>query len=177
MGHHDVGRLQVAVRDLLAVHIVQGVHRLRGYPERKVGREPLLREERLQRVAVHLFHHDGSAHAGELLHGQRAADIGMLQQQADLKLLHYRLLIYGGEQVVRLQAFQHIALAIPRGGEKTRRARLGDIILLDVAKAFLLRHGVHGPLLVYRLGEPRREPVVRRADCVMDRFSMVLHKL
>ena len=117
MGHHDVGGLQVAMDNLLVVHVFQGVHQLLGYLVRHLCRQQLLLYKVLQRVSIYVFHHDGSSQVFYLFQAYCMADIGMLQLQTYLKLLGQSLTVNRRVEKVVLEAFQHVALAVSRSRE------------------------------------------------------------
>ena len=157
VGHHDVGRLKVAVHNLFAVHIVERRSQLAYGLVGHFGSERAVVDELLQRVAVDVVHHYGLSQPLDILHVDGAADVRVVEQQPYLKLLGQRLAVDRRVQVVGLQALQHVNLAIACGGEQPRVARRRHIALAYVAEAFVHAAGVsRGHLVVYVLGISRR---------------------
>ena len=124
MGEHYVRRLDVAVYNTLGVHILHSIEQLAGYLYNHVFGEFATCYSRLKRLAVDIFHYDALAKVAHLLHAYGAADVGMVELQAYLKLLHQRLTIHGRVSEVGLKAFQNVALAVSHSCEQTCMARL-----------------------------------------------------
>ena len=135
MCKHDVRRLDVAVYYLLGVHILHSIKQLSSYLMYHLFSHLAAFHSRLKRLAVHIFHDDTLAKVAHWLHAYSAADVGMIELQSYLKLLHQRLTIHWRITKIRLQAFQHIALAISHGCEHTRMARLRHIALADIGES------------------------------------------
>ena len=134
MCKHDVRRLDVAVYYLLGVHILHSIKQLSSYLMYHLFSHLAAFHSRLKRLAVHIFHDNAVAQFAHWLHAYSAADVGMIELQSYLKLLHQRLTIHRRITKIRLQAFQYITLAISHGCEHTCMARLRHIALADNRK-------------------------------------------
>lgn len=132
---------QVAMNHLLVVHVFQGVHQFVGYLVRHFRREQLLVYQILQRVAIYVFHHDGSAQVLHFFHAYGMADVGVLQLQTYLEFLGQCLSVDGRIEEVVLRAFQYVALAVSCGCEDAGVPRDGDVALAEVAELRLYRLG------------------------------------
>ena len=135
VSQHYVGGLDVAMDGLLGVHIFHSVEQLVGYLACLLLSHVAAFYSRFKRLAVHIFHDYAFAQFAHRLHAYSAADVGMVELQPYLEFLKKCLMINRCVKKVRLQAFQHVALAISYGCEKTGEARPRHIALADISKA------------------------------------------
>lgn len=80
-------------------------------------------DKTLQRVAVDILHDNGLPQFGHLFPTDGAADVGMVELNAYLKLLAQGHSVDGGQLKVGLEQFQHIAFAVALGHVETGRPR------------------------------------------------------
>ena len=155
------------MHDLLGVHIFHGVEQLGGYLAHLILRHIAAFDSRFERLAVHILHHYAVAQFAHRIHAYGAADVGMVELQPYLELLHERLTIYRGVGEVGLQAFQHIALAVTNGRENAVKARFRYVSLAYVRESAVMTRRIEVALVTYIRHESRCRLFILIIHCRM----------
>ena len=143
-GHHDVGRLEIAMRDTLFMRRFQRLGDLQRDPQRLVQRL-----WRFQRRAIHQFHGDGFA-LGRLLQSVDGGDVRMIQRRQRLGF--------------PVEARQTFGIARQSGGHHLD----GDLAVEPrILSAIHLAHAARAQRRQNRIG-PQPDPGRQRHDVFTD---------
>ena len=111
-GDHDIGRLQIAVRDLVAMQIFYGVQQLFGYGLGHFRAELTAIKQICQILSLHILHFDAIPELLQFGEGVTASYPWMVQIPADFKLFAQQLLIQEVAAILFLKAFENPPLSV-----------------------------------------------------------------